>query len=96
MVYCRDQVDRRHNRTPELTPKVLLDAFLEFKIPAQIPLGVRSVACVARSCEQHGNFLCRDPKYDDKAVSTLTNPAIVLDGPEQLPSVASDPRPIAP
>lgn len=74
MVYCRDQVYRCQNRTPELNPKVLLDAFLEFKIPAQIPLGVRSVAwcgflvspllvepdalaSVARSCEQHGNFL---------------------------------------
>ena len=44
MVYCRDQVDQRENCTPELTPKMLLDAFLEFKIPAQVPLSVRNVA----------------------------------------------------
>ena len=48
MVCCRDQVDRHQNRVPELNPKVLLDAFLEFKIPAQVPLGVRSVAwCIS-------------------------------------------------
>ena len=44
MVYCRDQVDQRQNRTPKLNPKVLLDAFLKFKIPAQVPLGVKNVA----------------------------------------------------
>ncbi|KAI6162926.1 hypothetical protein EDD17DRAFT_1756958 [Pisolithus thermaeus] len=42
MVHCRDQVDRHRHHVPELNAKVLLDAFLDFKIPMEVPLGVRS------------------------------------------------------
>ncbi|KAI6013833.1 hypothetical protein EDC04DRAFT_2609206 [Pisolithus marmoratus] len=41
MVHCRDYVDRNRHHTPELNAKILLDAFLDFKIPAEVPLGVR-------------------------------------------------------
>ncbi|KIK31328.1 hypothetical protein PISMIDRAFT_20659 [Pisolithus microcarpus 441] len=37
MVYCRDQVDS--NCVRPFSAEMLLDAFIKFKIPAQIPLG---------------------------------------------------------
>ncbi|KAI6166721.1 hypothetical protein EDD17DRAFT_1752901 [Pisolithus thermaeus] len=39
MVYCRDQVDM--NCVHQLNAEMLLDAFIKFRIPAQIPLGIR-------------------------------------------------------
>ncbi|KAI6043398.1 hypothetical protein EDC04DRAFT_2600260 [Pisolithus marmoratus] len=41
MVHCHDYVDHNWHHTPELNAKILLDAFLNFKIPAEVPLGVR-------------------------------------------------------
>ncbi|KAI6143607.1 hypothetical protein BKA82DRAFT_9219, partial [Pisolithus tinctorius] len=69
MVYCHDQVDRCQNHVPELNTKVLLDAFLRFKIPAQVPMGVRSgISCGL--------------KYHDKAVSMSTIQEAVTATPE--------------
>ncbi|KAI5983547.1 hypothetical protein EDD15DRAFT_2376344 [Pisolithus albus] len=43
MVHCHDQVDRHQHHVPELNVKALLDAFLDFKIPMEVPLGIRSM-----------------------------------------------------
>ncbi|KAI6029309.1 hypothetical protein BKA83DRAFT_11401 [Pisolithus microcarpus] len=74
MVHCRDQVDRHRHHVPELNAKVLLDAFLDFKIPAEVPLGIRSTVLDAEVCEQHANSSLHDPaKYHDKGVSASTD-----------------------
>ncbi|KAI6003347.1 hypothetical protein EDC04DRAFT_2908314 [Pisolithus marmoratus] len=67
MVHCHDYVDRNRHHTPELNAKILLDAFLDFKIPAEVLLGVRgAVQGVELMClSSHGL-----PKYHDKAVLT--------------------------
>ncbi|KAI5992679.1 hypothetical protein EDD15DRAFT_2367952 [Pisolithus albus] len=73
MVHCRDQVDRHRHHIPELNAKALLDAFLDFKIPAEVPLGVKSGVQGVEVYEQHANiFFCGFPKYQDKGVSTST------------------------
>ncbi|KAI6028162.1 hypothetical protein EDC04DRAFT_2605812 [Pisolithus marmoratus] len=42
MVHCHDQVDCHRHHVPELNAKLLLDAFLDFKIPVEVPLGIRT------------------------------------------------------
>ncbi|KAI6133971.1 hypothetical protein EV401DRAFT_2064448 [Pisolithus croceorrhizus] len=74
MVHCRDQVDRHRHHVPELNAKVLLDAFLDFKIPMEVPLGVRSTVQGAEVCEQHANSSRHSPaNYHDKGVSVSTD-----------------------
>ncbi|KAI5980962.1 hypothetical protein EDD15DRAFT_2380647 [Pisolithus albus] len=72
MVHCRDQVDRHRHHIPELNAKVLLDAFLDFKIPAEVPLGVKSGVQGIEVYEHANIFFCGFPKYQDKGVSTST------------------------
>ncbi|KIO12207.1 hypothetical protein M404DRAFT_7027 [Pisolithus tinctorius Marx 270] len=74
MVYCRDQVDCHQHCVSEPNAKVLLDAFLDFKIPAQVPLGVRSAVS--------GRGLS---KYHDKGVLASTGQGIDTASPEHSP-----------
>ncbi|KAI5986001.1 hypothetical protein EDC04DRAFT_2913545 [Pisolithus marmoratus] len=70
MVHCHDYVDHNQHHTPELNAKILLDAFLDFKIPAEVPLGVRGAVQGVEVCE---SLLHGLPKYHDKAVLTLAH-----------------------
>ncbi|KAI5981194.1 hypothetical protein EDC04DRAFT_2916818 [Pisolithus marmoratus] len=78
MVHCHDQVDRHRHHVSELNAKALLDAFLDFKIPAEVPLGIRSGVQGVEIYEQHANTLFRGfLKYHDKGVSTSTDEVVI-------------------
>ncbi|KAI6017893.1 hypothetical protein EDC04DRAFT_2902429 [Pisolithus marmoratus] len=86
MVHCRDQVDRHRHHVSELNAKALLDAFLDFKIPAEVPLGIRSGVQGVEIYEQHANTLFHGfLKYHDKGVSTSTDEVVIASSEYSAP-----------
>lgn len=86
MVHCRDQVDRHWHHVSELNAKALLDAFLDFKIPAEVPLGIRSGIQGVEIYEQHANTFFRGfLKYHDKGVSTSTDEVVTASSEHSAP-----------
>ncbi|KAI6010259.1 hypothetical protein PISMIDRAFT_25651 [Pisolithus microcarpus 441] len=76
MVYCRDQVD-----TTCVYPfgaEMLLDAFIKFRIPAQIPLGIkrRIEEGIVQECYHPGDSSSPEgPQYINQAAATPSKTA---------------------
>ncbi|KAI5980982.1 hypothetical protein EDD15DRAFT_2204760 [Pisolithus albus] len=95
MVHCRDQVDRHRHHVPELNAKALLDAFLDFKIPMEVPLGIRMPKS-ANSMQTPPVRYALD--YNHRQVNTVVSTMMLREGGmgERTPGpTVSDMRPAA-